>query len=167
VPPASPEPPFGTYDVDTRAAVEAVLDPLRAETERVEREVRDNAAFLEERRRTRIDAETGALLDRAAESPEAPASLRRLARRVAAGELSWDDVFAHRAGADGEAFLAEAFRTAREHFTDVDLDRVGVPEAALETGIDPVEVADDLDRTRREASEEHDAIFRRAFGDRP
>ena len=167
MPPASPEPRFTPYDVDARAAIDAVLEPLREETARVDREVRDNAAFLEERRRSRLDAETRDLLDRAAQSPDAPASMRRLARRVASGELGWDDVFARRGGPDGEAFLTEAFRTAEEHFADTDLARVLVPEAALETGIDPDDISADLDRTRREARDEHDAIFRRAFRDRP
>lgn len=152
--------------MDARAAIDAVLEPLHEETDRVDREVRDNAAFLEERRRARLDPETRALLDRAAESPQAPASLRRLARRVAAGELGWDDVFAHRAGPDGEAFLADAFATARQHFADADLDTVAVPEAALETRIDPDDIADDIERSRRQARDEHDLIFRRAFEDR-
>src|SRR5262249_44503303 len=152
------------------------LEPLREETDRVDREVRDNAAFLEDRRRSRLDAETRALLDRAAESPEAPASLRRLARRVATGELGWDDVFARRAGADGEAFLADAFRTAQEHFGEADLARVAVPEAALGTGIDPGQLAADLERSQRAAHlertqggarAEHDAIFHRAVRDQP
>jgi hypothetical protein len=167
VPPESPDPRFATYDADARAAIDAVLEPLREETDRVDREVRDNAAFLEERRRSRLDAETRGLLDRAAESPQAPDSLRRLARRVAGGELSWDNVFAHRGGADGEAFLAEAFRTAHEHFSDADLSRVPVPDSALETGIEPDELTDDIERTRREARDEHDAIFRHALEDRP
>jgi hypothetical protein len=153
--------------VDARAAIDAVLEPLRQETDRVDREVRDNAAFLDERRRSRLDAETRGLLDRAAESPQAPESLRRLARRVAGGEIGWDDVFAHRAGPDGEAFLADALSTARAHFADADLAPVQVPEAALETGIDPDEVADDIERTRREARNEHDLIYRRAVEDRP
>jgi hypothetical protein len=168
--PASPEPRFpppgapGTpYDVDARAAIDAVLEPLRAETDRVDREVRDNAAFLEQRRRDRIDPDTRRLLDRAADSPDAPDSLRRLARRVSSGEIGWDDVFARRVGPDGDAFLAEAFRTARQHFGDADLPRVSVPEAALETGVDPDDVADDIERTRREARADHDAVFRRTF----
>jgi hypothetical protein len=165
VPPASPDPRFRPYDADPRAAIDAVLEPLRDETDRIDSELRDNAAFLEERRRERLDPETRDLLDRAAESPQAPASLRRLARRVAAGELGWDDVFAHRAGPDGEAFLTDAFATARQHFADADLGRVPVPDAALETGIDPDDVSDDIERTRREARDEHDLIFRRAFED--
>lgn len=167
MPPASPDPRFAAYDVHARAAIDAVLEPLREETDRVDREVRDNAAFLEERRRSRLDAETRGLLDRAAESPQAPESLRRLARRVGRGELSWDDVFASRGGPDGDAFLADAFRTAREQFADADLTLVAAPEAALETGVDPADIADDIDRTRREAGDEHDAVFRRTFGDRP
>jgi hypothetical protein len=167
VPPASPDPHTGAYAVDARTAIEAVLEPLREATDRVDREVRDNAAFLDERSRSRLDADTQSLLDRAAESPQAPASLRRLASRVARGEMGWDDVFAHRAGPDGEAFLADAFSTARERFADADLAPVPVPEAALETGIDPDEIADDIDRTRREARDEHDLIFRRALEDQP
>lgn len=167
MPPASPDPRLTPYDVDARAAIDTVLEPLREETARVDREVRDNAAFLEARRRSRLDRETRDLLDRAAESPEAPASMRRLARRVASGELDWDDVFARRGGADGDAFLTDAFRAADEHFAGTDLARVPVPEAALETGIDPDEVAADLDQTRREARAEHDAIYRRAFEERP
>jgi hypothetical protein len=167
VPPASPDPRFTPYDVDARAAIDEVLEPLREETARVDREVRDTAAFLDERRRSRLDAETRDLFDRAAQSPEAPAAMRRLARRVASGELGWDDVFARRGGPDGEAFLTEAFRTARQQFADTDLARVPVPEAALEAGVDPADVADDIDRTRRGARDEHDAIFRRAFEDQP
>jgi hypothetical protein len=167
VPPASPDPRFAAYDVDARAAIDAVLEPLREATDRVDREVRENAAFLEERRRSRLDPETRGLLDRAAESPQAPESLRRLARRVAGGELSWDDVFARRGGPDGDTFLTDAFRTAREHFADADVALVPVPEAALETGVDPEDVADDIDRTRREARDQHDAVFRRTFEDRP
>jgi hypothetical protein len=160
VPPASPDP---RRDIDGRAAIDAVLEPLRAETDRVDRELADNRQFLEERRSRRLDPETRDLLDRAADSPEAPESLRRLARRIAGGELTWDDVFAHRAGPDGDAFLSDAFRTAEQHFADADLAPVPVPDAALDTGVDPDEVDADLARTRREARDEHDAIFRRAF----
>jgi len=76
-------------------------------------------------------------------------------------------VFAHRGGPDGEAFLVDAFRTAREHFADAEVARVAVPEAALETGVDPEGVADDIDRTRHEARGDHDAVFRRTFEGRP
>jgi hypothetical protein len=99
-----------------RSAIDAALEPLRGEVDRVGREMADNRAYLEERRRRGIDPETRALLDRAADSSSAPESLRRLARQVDAGRLTWDDVFAHRAGPDGDAFLADAFRTARERF---------------------------------------------------
>jgi hypothetical protein len=89
--------------------------------------------------------------------------LRRVARRVAAGQLTWDDVFAHRAGPEGEAFLGDAFRTAREHFAEADLGSVPVPDEALEVGVDPDQVSEDLARTLAEAAEEHDAIFRRGL----
>jgi hypothetical protein len=94
--------------------VDAVLEPLREESGRVDRELARNRTLLDERRSHGVDAETRDLLARAAAGPSAPASLRRVARRVAAGELTWDDVFAHRAGPDGTAFLRDAFRTARE-----------------------------------------------------
>lgn len=151
--PASPDPHDG------RAAIDAVLEPLRAETDRVDRELASNQAFLDERRSRGVDAETRDLLSRAAESPSAPASLRRVARQVTAGQITWDDVFAHRAGADGEAFLADAFRTAREHVTDEPA-LVSVPDEALEVGVDPDEVAADIARTRDEARTAHDEIFR-------
>lgn len=158
MPPASPE-----EVPDGRAAIDAVLEPLREETDRVGREMEANRAYLDEHRARGVDPETRALLDRAADSPSAPESLRHLARQVAAGRVTWDDVFAHRAGPEGEAFLADAFRTAREHFSDADLTPVPVPDEALAVGIDPVEVSDDLAQTLAEAAEEHDAIFRRAF----
>ena len=164
MPPASPEPRFDSYG---RAAIDAVLEPLRAETDRVDRALADNQAFLEERRSRGVDAETRVLLTRAAESPSAPRSLRQVARRVAAGEITWDDVFAHRAGPEGAAFLDAAFRTARQQFADADLTPARVPDEALEVGVDPDEVSDDIFRTRVEAREAHDAIFRRAFEDRP
>jgi hypothetical protein len=151
--PASPDPHAG------REAIAAVLEPLRAETDRIDREIASNNAFLTERRQRGLDAETRHLLTRAAESPQAPTSLRRLARRVAAGEISWDDVFAHRAGPDGTAFLREAFRTAREHVDDRPTP-VSVPEAALEVGIDPAEVAADLEHTLAVARLAHDDVFR-------
>jgi hypothetical protein len=152
--PASPDPSDG------RAAVDAVLEPLRAETDRVDRELAANQAFLEERRALGLDAETRDLLSRAAQSPSAPESLRRVARLVAGGRLTWDDVFARRAGQDGAAFLEDAFRTAREHFAEADLEPVPVPEEALEVGVDPDEVAADIERVRDEARTAHDAIFR-------
>jgi hypothetical protein len=148
--PASPDP---------RAAIDAILEPLRAETDRVDRALADNEAFLAEHRVRGLDAETRDLLSRAAQSPTAPESVRRVARQVAAGRITWDDVFAHRAGPDGEAFLHDAFATAREHVSD-DPTPVEVPEAALETGIDPVEVAADIARTRADAQAAHDAVFR-------
>ncbi len=154
MPPASPDP------YDGRAAIDAVLEPLRAETDRVDRELASNQAFLEERRATGVDAETRDLLSRAAESPSAPESLRRVARQVAAGQITWDDVFARRGGPDGAAFLEDAFRTARDHFADADLAPVPVPEEALEVGVDPAEVAVDIERARDEARTAHDAIFR-------
>lgn len=164
MPPASPDPSLG---LDGRAAIDAVLEPLRAETDRVDRELADNEAFLEERRSQGVDADTQALLARAAESPTAPDSLRRLAQRVAAGEITWDDVFARRAGGDGTTFLDDAFRTAQQHFPDADLPTVRVPDDALAVGVDPDAVSDDIFRTRVEAREAHDAIFRRAFEERP
>ena len=165
--PSAPATPDPRRDVDSRAATDAVLEPLRAEGDRVDRELADNRRFLDQRRGQRLDAETRELLTRAAESPQAPVSLRRLARRIAGGELTWDDVLARRAGAEGEAFVAEAFRTAEQHVADAEVAPVKVPAAAVETGIDPDEVAADIDRTRREARAEHDAVFRRAFeGDR-
>jgi hypothetical protein len=151
--PASPDP------YDARAAIEAVLEPLRAETDRIDREVASNHAFLAERRRQRLDAETRDLLSRAAESPRAPEPVRRLARRVAAGEIAWDDVFAHRAGPDGTAFLREAFRTARQHVDDRPTP-VTVPDAAREVGIEPAEVAADIEHTLALARLAHDEVFR-------
>jgi hypothetical protein len=163
VPPASPDHPDDQAAVDGRAAIDAVLEPLREETDRADRELADNHRFLEERRSRRLDAETRDLLNRAARSPQAPVSLRRLARRIAGGELTWEDVFAHRGGPDGDAFLLDAFHTARERFSDAELSPVRVPEGALETGVDPSEVDADLDRVLQEGREQHDAIFRRAF----
>jgi hypothetical protein len=143
--------------------IDAVLEPLREGVDRVDRELADNRAYLEERRRRGIDVETRDLLDRAAHSPSAPSSVRRLSRELAAGRLTWDDVFAHRAGADGEAFLACAFRTARERFADVEVAPVRVPDEALAVGVDPGAVDADMARTIAEARQEHDAIFRRAI----
>ena len=151
MPPASPDP---------RAAIEAVLEPLRAETDRVDRELASNRAFLDERRSSRVDAETRDLLSRAADSPSAPESLRRLARQVAAGRFTWDDVFAGRAGPDGAAFLADAFRTARQHAREIDVTAVPVPDEALEVGIDPAEVAADIEHTLAVARHAHDEIYR-------
>ena len=159
MPPASPDP------ADVRAEIESVLEPLRAEAHRVDRAMADNRAYLEERRTSRVDAETRALLERAAESPEAPDSLRRVARQVATGRTTWDAVFDHRAGPDGDAFLADAFRTAQEHFSDAELSPVAVPEEALEVGVDPEAVAADIDLTLAEARDEHDRIFRPTFAD--
>jgi hypothetical protein len=161
VPPASPDVP------DARAAIESVLEPLRAESDRVDQAMADNRAYLEERRKTRVDAETRGLLERAATSPGAPDSLRRVARQVARGQITWDSVFDHRAGPEGEAFLADAFRTAREHFADADLTPVPVPEEALAEGVDPEAVDDDIELTLREAGEAHDRIFRATFSDDP
>ena len=101
---------------DARAALDAVLEPLRVETGQVDRELASNRLFLEERRSRGVDPATSDLLTRAAGSPSAPESLRRLARQVAAGGLTWDDVFAHRAGPDGAAFLRDALSTAHDHF---------------------------------------------------
>ncbi len=151
---------------DAQAAIDAVLEPLREESDRVGREIEANRAFLDERRARALDPETRALLDRAADSPSAPESVRRVARQVAAGRVTWDDVFAHRAGPAGEAFLADAFRTAREHFADADLSAVPVPDEALEVGVDPDEVSADLELTLAEAADEHDAIFRPTFDGR-
>ncbi|MGA8245468.1 MAG: hypothetical protein WB797_01040, partial [Nocardioides sp.] len=64
---------------DGRAAIDAVLEPLREESDRVGRELEANRAHLDERRARAIDPETRALLGRAADSPTAPASLRRVA----------------------------------------------------------------------------------------
>jgi hypothetical protein len=154
VPPASPD------AHDARAAIDAALEPLRAETGRVDRELAANQAFLDERRSRGVDAETRDLLTRAASSPSAPESLRRVAHQVAAGQFTWDDVFARRAGADGAAFLDDALRTAREHFADAELAPVDVPDEALEVGIDPDEVAADIERIRFEARAAHDEVFR-------
>lgn len=151
MPPASP---------DARASIDTVLEPLREETERVDHELASNHAFLEERRSRGVDEETRDLLTRAAASPSAPDSIRRLARQVAAGELTWDAVFAHRAGPDGMAFLSEAFSTAQEHFARARVPPVAVPHDALDVGIDPDEVAADIGRTRAEARVAHDEVFR-------
>jgi hypothetical protein len=148
--PASPDP---------RAAIDAVLEPLRVETDRVDRALADNQAFLDERRARGLDRETRDLLARAAESPTAPESVRRVAQQVAAGRITWDDVFAHRAGPDGQAFLRDAFATAREHVDD-DSTPIDVPDEAREIGIDPGAIAEEIARTRAEARIAHDAIFR-------
>jgi hypothetical protein len=148
--PASPDP---------RTAIDAVLEPLLTETDRVDRALADNQAFLDERRARGLDRETRDLLSRAAESPAVPESVRRVAQQVAAGRITWDDVFAHRAGPDGESFLEDALRAARDHVTDGPTP-VRVPEAALEVGVDPDEVAADIARTLTEAQAGHDAIFR-------
>ncbi len=145
--------------LDPRAAVDAALEPLRVETDRVDRALADNQAFLDERRARGLDRETRDLLSQAAQSPAAPESVRRVAQQVAAGRITWDDVFAHRAGPDGEMFLQDAFRTAREHISD-DAAPVEVPEAALALDVDPDEVALDIARTRADAQAGHDAIFR-------
>ena len=158
MPPASPDP---------RAAIDAVLEPLREETDRIDRELASNRAFLQERRARGVDAETRDLLARAATSPAAPDSLRRLARRVAAGELTWDDVFTHRAGPDGTAFLGDAVRTAREHFAEVEVEQVRVPDQALDLGVDPEEVSDDIFQALVQAHADHDAVFRHRLEDRP
>jgi hypothetical protein len=151
--PASPDP------YDARAAIDAALEPLRAETERVDAELASNQAFLDERSTRALDADTCDLLSRAARSPSAPESLRRVARQVAAGRITWEDVFARRAGSDGAAFLEDAFRTAREHVSD-DPAPVTVPDEARKVGVVPAEVAADIERTRAEASVAHDAVFR-------
>jgi len=151
VPPASPDP---------RAAIDAVLEPLREETERIGRELASNSAFLEVRRSRCVGPETRDLLSLAADSPSAPDSLRRLARQVVAGELTWDDVFAHRAGPDGTAFLSDAFATAQDHFADARVPPATVSDEALDVGIDPDEVAADIARTRAEARAAHDEVFR-------
>jgi hypothetical protein len=158
VPPASPEPPAELPG--SRSAIDVVLRPLREGVDRVDRELADNRAFLEQHRRRGLDAQTRDLLARAADSPSAPESLRRLAQEVAAGRLTWDDVFAHRAGADGEGFLAEAFRTARERFADAEVPTVPVPEEALAVGVDPEAVDADIQMTLAIARLEHDAVFR-------
>jgi hypothetical protein len=161
VPPASPDVP------DATDAVDSALEPLRSQADVVDRELRDNEAFLQQRRSRGVDREVRSLLERAADSTSAPSSLRRLARRVAAGELTWDDVFAHRAGPDGDAFLTDAFATARRHFADADLAPVKVPEEALAVNVDPAAIATDIDQTMTAAREAHDRIFRRAFEDTP
>lgn len=143
--------------------IDAVLEPLREGADRVDRALADNRAYLDQRRAQGIDPETRDLLDRAANSPSAPSSLRRLVREVAAGRQTWHDVFAHRAGADGEEFLASAFRTAHERFADVEVAPVPVPDEALAVGVDPEAVDADIARTIAEARQEHDAIFRRAI----
>lgn len=145
---------------DARVAVDAVLEPLREETERVDRELASNHAFLEERRSRGVDPGTRDLLRQAADSPSAPDSLRRLARKVAAGEITWEDVFAHRAGPTGTAFLVDAFSTAHKHFAEAGLSPVAVPDEALDVGTDPAEVAADIERTRAEARAAHDEVFR-------
>lgn len=155
--PASPD---YRYAGPGRAAIDAALEPLRAETDRVDRELAANESFLEERRSRALDRETCSLLSRAADSPSAPSSLRRLAARVAAGEITWEDVFAHRAGSEGAEFLEDAFRTARERYADVRLEAVPVPDDALEVGVDPRDVAADIERNRAEARAAHDEVFR-------
>ena len=160
MPPASPEPGGRP---GTRDAIDAVLAPFRDSVDEVDRELADNRAFLEERRRRGLDTETRDLLDRAAQSPNAPDSLRRLAREVAAGRVTWEDVFAHRAGADGEEFLTEAFRTARDRFADADVAAVPVPEEALAVGVEPEAVDADLQLTLAVARIEHDSIYRQTL----
>lgn len=151
MPPASPDP---------RELIHEILEPLTAEAERADALMAENTAFLEQRRSQGLDAETKQLLQDAARSPEAPASLRRLAGRVAHGEITWDDVFRGRAGADGADFLATAFTVARARFEDADMAPVEVPEEALEVGVDPTAVHDDITRTLEEARAEHDRIWR-------
>jgi hypothetical protein len=140
-------------------AIDAVLEPLRVETDRVDRALADNQAFLDERRTRGLDRETRDLLSRAGGSPAAPESVLRVAQQVSSGKITWDDVFAHQAGPDGEAFLQEAVRTAREHVDD-EPRPVPVPDAALGLGVDPAQVAADIELTLAEARAGHDDVFR-------
>jgi hypothetical protein len=145
---------------DLPSAVRAIMEPLDAELDRARQVVADDRRFLQDKRERGLDPETKTLFEEAAKSPDAPDSLRRLAKQVERGELTWDDVFRGRGGELGSAFLADAFSTARRHFEDADLTPVAVPEEALATGIDPTAVQEDLDRTLEEARVEHDRVWR-------
>lgn len=122
---------------DPGREIRALLAPLEdaiadARTLRAE-----NADFLDRQRARRLSPEERELMERAAESPTAPESLRRLAHRVATGELGWADVLAGRGGEDGAAFREAALETARQHWATADVGRVEPPEEALELGVDP------------------------------
>lgn len=136
---------------DPEAALRAVLAPLEDALAESRRFRAENAAFLEQKRRRRLTPAQRALLERAAQSDGAPESLRQLARRVEAGELTWDDVFTARSGELGREFREEAFRTAREQWADAEVERVAPPDDTVE-GMDADEVLDAIDRDLGDAA---------------
>ena len=122
---------------DPRSEIRALLAPLEDAVAEGRRQRADNADFLDGLRARRLRPEERDLMERAAQSPAAPESLRRLARRVAAGELDWVDVLSGRGGEDGAAFRDAALRTAREHWATAEVERVDPPADALDLGVDP------------------------------
>ena len=132
---------------DLGGALRALLEPLREELAQAQELIDDNRRYLEEKQARGIDHETKDLFRRAAESPNAPESLKKIAREVEEGHTTWEDVFARRSGELGQAFLHDAFTTARLHFEDADLATVEPPREALDQGIDPAEVERDVRAT--------------------
>lgn len=158
MPPASPDP-----RTDVASAIRAALEPFERELDTARRQRGDNAGFLAARRSRGLDAETRDLFADAARSPDAPDSLRRLGREVAAGRLTWDDVFRGRAGELGTTFLGEAYAAARlavDDLADADDDLVEVPAEARAVGVDPDQVRADVEELRAEAGDAHDQLWR-------
>jgi uncharacterized protein (DUF1786 family) len=122
--------------------------------------VADNQAYLDDQRSRGLDPETKALLEEAARSPQAPDSLRALAKQVERGDLTWDDVFRGRAGSLGRTFLNDAFTTAAEHVSPEPVTPVAPPDEALAQGVDPEVVQDEMTQTLEKARVEHDRIWR-------
>ncbi|MEX0428280.1 hypothetical protein AB3X52_11680 [Nocardioides sp. DS6] len=122
---------------DLGPEVRALLGPLEDAIAAARRVRADNADFLDRTRHRGLRPEERDLMERAAESPGAPESLRRLARRVAAGDLDWADVFSGRAGEDGTAFREAALHTARQHWATAEVARVEPPREALDLDVDP------------------------------
>ena len=144
---------------DPRDLMREQLAVLDDQIEEATRLVADNQAFLVEQRSRGLDPETKALLEEAARSPQAPDSLRALAKQVERGDLTWDDVFRGRAGDLGRAFLSDAFTTAAEHVSPEPVTPVAPPREALAQGVDPELVQDEMTQTLDEARAEHDRLW--------
>lgn len=144
---------------DASEQIRQTLAPLNEAVEEVDKIVADNRAYLADKRSRGLDAETKALLEQAARSPEAPESLRKLAKQVERGELTWDEVFRGGAGDLGRAFLTDAFRVAAEHVSPEPVTPVEPPEEALAQGVDPESVHDEISQTLEEARMAHDRIW--------
>jgi hypothetical protein len=116
------------------AEVAVAVGEFEAAVAEADAEIAEAREQLARERAEPMDPRMAAALRQAARNPDAPESLRRLAKRVGDGTLDWSAVLdGDSTDPDVRQFRAAAFATAQAHF-DVPDTRDGEPPAPRGAG---------------------------------